>query len=355
MKLLDRYLGRAVIGGTLIVLLALTALAAFFNLIGEAKHIGQGSYGLSDALLFMLLNMPRQAYEMFAVAVLLGAMLGLGNLAGGNELTVMRAAGISILRLGGAALSGGLVLALFCVLLGEVLAPPAERYAQYMREQALYERAGIGSAQGIWMREGDSFINIRRMGPEGGLRDVHTYRFADKTRLLAARQARAASHLPDTGWILQGVEETRFRGGELKALSRPREDWSIHIARDTLDLFVVDSETLSSLELWRYSRYLAANGLDTTRYATAFWNRVVTPFSVLVMAALALPFVFGPMRSAGVGQRMIFGLLIGIAFYVVNQTLANSGQVFGLPAVITAWVPTLVLAAITLVAIRRTT
>lgn len=353
MRLLDRYLGGAVVSGSFIVLLALTALGAFFNLIGEADAIGQGEYGLLDALLYVVLSMPRQAYEMFPVAVLLGAMLGLGNLAAGNELMVMRASGIPVTRLGGSVLSGALMLAVLCVLVGEVLAPPADRYAQHLRARELHQRIGVGSAQGIWVREDDSFVNIRQMSEDGGLRQVYTYRFADGPRLLQARQARRATHEPATGWVLHEVRTSVFEAGQVSTRVRSRSEWQTGLARDLLELFVVDSDTFSTASLWRYIRYLAGNGLDTASYEMAFWTRIVMPFSVLVMAALALPFVFGPMRAAGVGQRMIFGLLLGIGFYVLNQTLANSGRVFGLPPALTVWTPTLLVAAGTLAALRQ--
>lgn len=358
MTLLDRYIGRSVIAGSLLVLLALTLLAAFFSLLVEFNNTGRGSYGMTDALLFVVLHLPRQAYELFPIAVLLGSLLGLGNLASSNELMVMRASGTSVLRLGGSVLAGAAVLAVLCALLGEVLAPPAERYARHMQNQELYNRSSLGAAQGIWVREGDSFANIRHMSESGELSNIIIYDFsADaENKLMVARQAESLQYTNEN-WLLSNVDGTRFRFQEsgITAEDEKKEQlsWQVTLDPGMLNLFVVASETLSALELHRYINYLQASGLNAASYKMAFWIHLVIPVSVLVMAALALPFVFGPMRSAGVGQRVVFGLLIGIGFYVLNQILSSSGQVFGLPPSLVAWVPTVLVGAGTVLAMKR--
>jgi lipopolysaccharide export system permease protein len=68
--------------------------------------------------------------------------------------------------------------------------------------------------------------------------------------------------------------------------------------------------------LYSYVRYLRAQGLDTYKYELAFWSRIASQVSVLLMAALALPFVFGPLRSAGAGQRLMIGVMLGVVYFV---------------------------------------
>lgn len=351
MNILDRYLSRAVITGTLLVLFVLVALSAFFNLLGEADNIGQGNYTLWHALQFVLLGMPQQAYEMFPVAVLLGALLGLGQLANGNELVVMRTAGISVVRLGLSVLYGGIVLAALCIAAGEMLAPPAERYAQRMKTVQLHQRVGITSAQGIWVRDDDTFVNIRTMTEAGELERIYAYSFEGQ-RLKSALWAARASFGAD-GWQLQNAARTVFTDGTAQSSRLKHAPWRLSLQRDLLDLFVVDSDTLSTLDLYRYIDYLHGNGLDARFYETAFWSRIVTPISVLVMTALALPFVFGSLRAVGAGQRIVMGMLIGVAYTAVSQVLQHSGQVFGLPPLLTTWGPVLLLALLTFAALRR--
>src|SRR5690606_13649849 len=86
MNILDRYLAKAVIIGTLLVLLILVSILAFFNFLGEVARIGTGDYGTADAVEYVLLSMPLVAWEIFPVAALIGTLMALGSLATGSEL-----------------------------------------------------------------------------------------------------------------------------------------------------------------------------------------------------------------------------------------------------------------------------
>ena len=80
---------------------------------------------------------------------------------------------------------------------------------------------------------------------------------------------------------------------------------------DLLELSVVREDLLDTPSLVRYIGYLQDNGLDAHRYLVAYWSRIASVVSVIVMTVLALPFVFGSLRSAGAGARLVVGLIIG--------------------------------------------
>ncbi|HEX6639374.1 MAG TPA: LptF/LptG family permease, partial [Steroidobacteraceae bacterium] len=119
MNLLDRYLIRAVLGGVFVVMAVLITLGALFLFSGQQDDIGVGTYTAVDAFWFVLLNVPQQIYELMPIGVLIGALIGLGSLAKGSELTVMRAAGISVWRIAGSVLMAGVLLTAFAVICGE--------------------------------------------------------------------------------------------------------------------------------------------------------------------------------------------------------------------------------------------
>jgi lipopolysaccharide export system permease protein len=66
-------------------------------------------------------------------------------------------------------------------------------------------------------------------------------------------------------------------------------------------------------------------------------------FSVVVMTVLALPFVFGGLRSAGAGARLLVGLIMGLTYYVAGQVLTSGGEVYGVDPLVIAWAPTVLL------------
>ena len=144
MNLLDRYVIRAVLGGVFVVLAVLLTLFSLFLFAGQQDDIGEGTYSALDALSFVLLNMPQYVYELMPIAVLIGALLGLGQLARGSELTVMRAAGISVWRVAGSVAMAGLLLTVLAVVCGEFLAPPLQAMAR--KEKALAKFTNISFA-----------------------------------------------------------------------------------------------------------------------------------------------------------------------------------------------------------------
>ncbi|HET7587277.1 MAG TPA: LPS export ABC transporter permease LptG [Gammaproteobacteria bacterium] len=352
MTLLDRYLGRTVFGGALMVLLILAALTAFITFIGEFNHIGTGSYGIPQALQYALLSLPVQSLNLFPTATLMGALLGLGGLASGNELMVIRTAGISTRRIAVSALLGGLAMAILVAAVGELVAPPANRFADNTRSKQMYGRIGSLSQHGVWARDGNVFVNVRELVSQDLIRDIYIYRF-DDGKLASASHA-AEARFEDGNWILHDIGTTTLNG--ITSATASRDDsavWSTLLDPGLLRLFVVDPNNLSANGLLRYIDYLQHNELDAARYRIAFWAKIVRPVTVLAMVLLAIPFVFGPLRSVTTGQRMLVGILTGVAFYLFNTTVIQVGEVIGAAPLWTAWTPTVLLALASLIAIGR--
>jgi len=69
---------------------------------------------------------------------------------------------------------------------------------------------------------------------------------------------------------------------------------------------------------------------------------------------LAVPFVLGSFRSTGTGTRMMLGMLIGIGFFLLQRLIESGTVVFQLNPVLLAWLPTALLALVTLVLLART-
>lgn len=353
MNLIDRYVLGGVVRGTALVLAVLLALSSFIGFVGQIDDVGQGEYTTADAGIYVLLTLPLVAYEMAPIATLLGALLGLGNLASNSELIVMRAAGISPWRLARSVLIAGVVLAVIIAALGEFIAPPAEQYAKRHRTLAMHNELSMAQGQSGWIRDGDVVINIEQLFDEEHAGGIYVFTLGEDRELRSILRAGSANLLGDGQWVLDDTHRTVFGDGVVTAERVGRLVQTTALSPELLGLSVVDPDSLASRGLIEYVRYLSNNGLDADRYITAFWSRVATVFSVVVMAVLALPFVFGPLRSSGAGQRVFVGVLIGAAYFLANRLVANSGAVYGLDPVLTAWLPTLVLSVVMLFAMSR--
>ncbi len=352
MRLLDRYVGRWVLGGTLLALAVLLALVTVLGLMDQLEDVGKGDYTLPAMLQYLVLTTPRRAYELVPVAVLLGTLLGLGVLASHSELTVIRSAGVSTWRIGGSALRAAALPVVAGVLVGELVAPPADDLAEARRSIAIQSQVALKTRTGFWVRDGRRFVNLREVLPDRRLAEVYVYDFDDGRRLRAATRAERARPEGE-GWVLEGVRESRVSPGSVERREETERPWDVSLATDLVGLAVVRADRASSADLRRYVRFLRENGQDPSLYELALWVRSSMPLTAAAMVLLAVPFVFGPLRSVGVGQRVLAGALLGVAFHIVSQATAQLGLVYGLPPPLGALGPTVLVLATGLWLTRR--
>lgn len=340
MNLLDRYIGATIAGSTFIVLLVLLALFSLGSLVAELDAVGKGAYTLLRAAEYVLLSMPRLAYQLFPVVALLGSVIGLGLMASNNELMVMRAAGVSVARIAFSVLKVGLLWMLLAVILGEYVAPPAEKHAQTMRAGALSERFAITSGNGLWARDGSYYIHIRDVLSQDRVNGVSIYEF-DDTRQLRTMTVAQRAHFGGDHWELDEVARSRVGVDGVTTEHLPQMSWRSLLTPEMIEVVAVKPDSLSVQGLINYIRYLRDNGLSTERYQLALWNKLVLPITTVVMLFLSIPFIFGPLRSVGVGQRIFFGVLIGIGFYLLDKTFNYVGLAYQFPTLVSATLPTL--------------
>lgn len=352
MRILDRYLAGAILTNTLLVLGVLIALFSFILFVDTLGDVGKADFQLGDAVRYVLLSLPRQAYEVFPMAALLGTTLGLSALAADAELVAMRSAGMSVLRIVGAAMKVGLVLAVFAVLVGEYLVPETERLAEQGRAEALKIRIKQQQDFGLWLRDGPAYVHVGEVLPDLSLLNVDIYEFDARDRLV--RQVRAARGRHDPPhWRLEDVHESRIDEQGVQSRRLRGQDWATILTPDLFKVFTVRPEALSVVELYRYIRHLEGNRQNTGPYALAFWQKLVSPFATVVMMVLAIPFVFSSQRSGGVGARLFTGIVLGLAFFVVSRGFGYFGLLYGVPAVLGAVLPALLFFGLALVMLRR--
>lgn len=349
MRIFDRYIARTVVMYSLMVLVVLLTLGGLFVFIGQQDDIGVGNYGAADALLYSLLNLPQQGFELMPIAVLIGSLLGLGALARGSELIVLRASGVSIARLSVSVATAGVALMLLAALLGELVAPPLQKFARQHRAFSKFADVSFAGSGSAWVKDGDIMLSVEEQSADSLFGGVFVYRFDSVNRLASVGRAERAGVSPgERGWRLQQYVETRFEDDHTTSRSSRSEPLKTSVDPGFLGLAVSDPRELPSVGLWRLIGHLRANGLDTQNYEFAVWSRIARTVAIVVVALLAIPFSFGPMRSSGAGARMVIGVLIGVAFFLLQRTLESGTIVFNLDPVLLAWVPTATLAALTL-------
>ncbi len=337
MAKLDWYIGKSVFMAILAVLGIILGLASLFAFIDEMADISD-TYTFWDAGSFVVMTAPRRLYDMLPMAALIGCLIGLGALASSSELTIMRAAGVSIGRIVWAVMKPMLVLMIAGLLIGEYVAPVTEAQAQAARSLA----QGTGDAQsarrGLWHRQGDEFIHINTVQPNGLLYGVTRYRFDDQRHMISASFAKQANYKTEY-WELKDVSTTLFHEGRTEVVSTPQERWNIALSPQLLSTVVLPPESLSMTGLYGYAHYLADQGLANGRYWLAFYTKILQPLVTVALVLMAISFIFGPLRSVTLGQRVFTGVLVGFTFRIAQDLLGPSSLVFGFSPLFAVLVP----------------
>ncbi len=366
--ILDRYIGRAILTTSMLVLLTLVALAGIFGFISELDDVGKGNYTLWHALQYIFLTLPSKAYLLFAPAVLLGSLLGLGALASNSELTVMRAAGISNSRIIRAVLITGVALMLLIALLGETIMPKAEQIAEEIRLTALEERLSVKGRNGLWIKSGQRYVNISTVMPDFTLLGVHIHEFEGVELVKSIRAARAmrVTDSKSNDWSLQEVETSFFDAAQVQTTQTDEQLWSeiagetgqksdlpSLISVDVLKSLKGSTESLSARNLYDQMRYLKENQLDSRNVELAFWTKIASPLATMVMLMLSLPFVFASQRSGGAGQKIFIGIMLGIIYVLVNKLLTQLALANGMSPLISAALPLVCFLVVAILGIQR--
>lgn len=349
--LLDRYIAERLVVMTGLVLLVQLALMSFFVVVDALPDYGQANFQLYELMRYVVLSQPRRLYEIFPVMTLIGTVLGLSALAANAELVAMRAAGVSVAQIVNSAIKVGLVFALLTVVIGEYVVPWSESQAQAGRAQAL-ARGMQKKASGLWLRDQNTFINIGEVLPDLSLLRVNIYAFDDGIDLRTQTRAERAFYTSD-GWQLQDVQESRIDPRGIAARHADLQPWNTDLTEDIVGVFTVRPEGLSMQHLVRYIDHLRQNGQSTERYRLALWQKALMPLAIVAMVLLATPFVFGPVRGGGLSRNIFWGVMLGLAFILVNRLFGHFGLLYGLPPMVGAVLPVLFFLFAALLLLRR--
>ncbi len=353
MSILDRYLGLYILKYTLLILLGLLGLLSFISFIDQLPSLGKGNYGLSNAMAYVALTLPTMAYEIFPMSALLGTMLGLSLLANDSELLVMRASGVSLMRITAAVLKTGTMLVLIAFLIGEYVAPHTETRAQQDRAEALQTDIKTHTSFGLWIRDSGMFINIREVLPDLSLLNIKVFNFDENSRLRALLEAKRGI-FADGRWVLEDIRETLVDADhKTRVLDSKTRSWESRVTPQILSIFLAKPSQLTFLQLRRYIDHLNANRQETSVHELAFWNKITLPLSTAVMVVLAIPFVFIHLRSGMLGRNLFVGIMLGIGFYAGNKGLGFIVLANGMPPLLGACLPVVCFALVAVLMLRK--
>ncbi|MCL2831429.1 MAG: LPS export ABC transporter permease LptG [Betaproteobacteria bacterium] len=341
MRIFRRYLWREVTGAVLLILLAFLVLFGFFDMIGEIKDIGKGNYHFYHAIAYVLLRLPRWSYDLIPVAVLIGSLYALSNLARHSEITVLRASGLSTSHFLVTLLQIAGIFAIATFLVGELIAPAAEKAAQQLQMRAFNTAMSQEFRSGLWLKDNLTFVNVRTVLPGADLREIRIYEFDHNAALRSVSEAESGEYLGENTWKLNNIVRTVLDGNSAQTERIGEREWHSALTPDMLSVLQGRPESMSILSLSRYIRHLEENRQNTQHYEIALWKKICYPFATLVMVALALPFGYTHNRVAGVSLKLFVGVMIGVFFHMLNGLFSNLGVINSWPPFSSAIAPSL--------------
>ena len=361
-KLHDRYVGRVVLGYVLAVWLVLVGLDFMLGgggLMAQLDDLGKGSYGFADAFLYSSYTLPRRLYTLFPTAAVIGALLGLGQLAASSELTALRASGLSRRRL---SLSVALTIALLTGLMtlsGETLGPWGERKANSLKAAATSPNMIVAQYSGLWAREGDIVLNAnageeRTDGDDRWLelKDLRLYQFDSNGQLKSIAHAATAEHRPG-GWLLKNVNRTTFQARSVTRTQVAEERWDSQLDAAALSASVARPRFLDSATLKSSIEYRQRNQLDAGEFEAFYWSRWFYPLNVLALCLAAIPFACGTLRSGGLGKRLFMGVVFALGFWLLQEMAARLAGAYKFDYRIAYVLPSLLMLAVSWMLFRR--
>ena len=346
MTLLERYIAAATLRALVLVSAGLTSLFSLLEFVDQLHDVGKGRYRLIDALFYVLLTAPARALQLMPSAILLASLFALGSLATRGELTAMRAGGLPPRRIVGSVFKLGVFAVIALFLMAEFVIPPAQQLAQAQRASRLSTAGAVRTGNSFWAQGNQQYLNVRQFADGNIPTDIYLYEFAASGELQTLIQADRAQVRPDGTWLLEEVSRKQFSGVRIDSDRLASLVWHPFLRPRQAVLLTLPPESMQPIELFQYVRDLERRHQPAGRYAQELWAKIDLPLAMAAMILIAAPFVFGPLRSRGTGQRMMIGTMIGIVFSLIQQITIYLGQLLNLSPALTETGPSVALMAL---------
>jgi lipopolysaccharide export system permease protein len=223
-----------------------------------------------------------------------------------------------------------------------------------MRDQLRKGTERVDNKYGVWAKDANSFVSIGRMNSKAELYNVQLYFFAKDLTLSRAMVAKQATY-QEGSWLLQEVSQTSFYDGETRVENFPDYVWETELTPKKLEVIISEPDKMSMRDIYDYITYLESNDQDASSYWLILWRKAVLPFTVVVMMLLSVSFIFGGLRSVPMGTRLIFGIASGFTFHVSGELFGPASLVFGLPPILGALLPSILVLVIAMYQLRKQT
>ncbi|MFY7866618.1 LPS export ABC transporter permease LptG [Roseateles sp.] len=360
MKTVRRLLYRDILGSILFVSAAFLALFYFIDFVEELNRMNRVGAGAAKAALVALLKQPGHLYQLLPIGTLIGTIFSLARMAQSSEFTILRTGGLGPRRALGLLASMAAVLASLTFVIGDYVAPYFDEQTDVLR--ARFTGDANSGRRGAWLKDHQSIdgrdrsfsIHVSQADARGNLLGVRIFEFDAQGGLVSRIQAKSARVDSKGLWQLEDVSQSDWQympsktsDGVAKAAEATTPvvkdsklaglNWQSSLHAGVIAAAVLPANSMSTLELYRYTKHLSAQEQSAQAHNIQFWRKAFYPFACFVMVALALPFAYMHGRSGGISLKVFGGIMLGISFVLLNNVAGHIG-------ILNDWTPWMVAA-----------
>lgn len=344
MRILAEYIMGRLFGAYLVSAVAIGALLWLLEVLQFLEQGVDGLMGLVSVVVAAAQVVPEGLIDLLPVMTVLATAAAMGGFQARSEMTVMRAAGVSIWRLTAIALIPGVLIAVIAVAALQWLTPMMQQGPERLIGASLGDNGLWHPAHGLWVRQEDEFLNVAdlRLGriPTG----INLYRFSPDGVLKEHIEADSAVVNADGSWTLARVRLRDFRAGAdspdlwLESLA-----WDSFLPVRQLELLLRPPGSLALTDLWAYVAGLKERGQDFAEVEMVLWRRLALPVSCLGMVLAAMATAAVPLKSRAVSVRLVAAMALGLGFQMLAELASFVGLVMHWPVLPVALGPPLIL------------
>jgi lipopolysaccharide export system permease protein len=345
-----RYILRGFLRTVLAVFAVIAFILALFAFVENLRRFGDTDASTGDILTITLLQAPEALYQVFPLVLMLASLLTFLRFARTSELVVIRAAGVSALRLIAIPLIASLVLGgVFVAVVNPFVAASIKRGLLLDDEFRRGEASLLSfSSEGIWLRQADmqgetgqTVIQAERGNADGSvLSRVRLHRF-DPDGTLYARIDAPTARLAPQAWILE--DATMWVAMDDGRFDRISTGDRIELPTDLTSEQILESfsrpEMVGFWALGSFISQMENSGFSGLRHRLYLQSELAKPALFAAMVLIGSAFALRPTRFGQTGVMILLAILAGFALFFLkdfSETLGAQGQI---PLIVAAWTP----------------
>ena len=343
------YIARKFLTSLIRVQVSVFALIALLVATEELRFLSEQDVDLQTSIWLIVLKLPASLAMTFPLVMLLASLFMFLGLARTSELVIVRASGISALKILLAPIAVSVLIGLVGIAIFNPIVAATTRNADILHAQitgAPGSQLSV-SGDGLWLRQttptGQFVIQAQNANRDGNI--LFNVRFHEYT---------------PTGTLIRRIETPRaeLKSGEWRLYDAPQWIFSenasgsnvtTHVASDiilptdlTKERILESFAAPETLSIWRIPEFieqLELSGFSAVRHKVFLQSQLATPLLLTAMVLIGAAFSLRHARFGNTGVMALLAVLSGFLLFALKNVAESLGQAQEVPIVLATWAP----------------